>query len=609
MTSVNPRLRSDLRIEEADGGRLIKIAHAGMVGSATFSKSQYHLLTLFDGQRSVAQIARDARNLLDQRVSAADVESLLETLRSLGLVEDPRGRSRPGGLAPAQEATDWFGSGVPHEMSDLDDDGPTSMNPLNIGEADGWQLPAAPERRTDVAELVRAAKALRNNDLPDEAAEHVRQALLLAPKDPEALALMAELSGQPTAAEELADMDLVEEPGGDVSAAPESNQVKDAQADGAEAAAPEVQDETEATQTEEGDGAEQDEAIIEANIRRRRRRWLRFLIGLAVLGVIIGALHLIPFELRINEQCLLEPTKRVMIRARVKGLLKVVNVQESSLVQKGAPVAQLDDLEYQAEVKKVQAKLQVAEAELKKLRLGARKEEISQARQVVATKATEVSFAQRDYQRQSKLSRQNLVSKEKLDAASRDLAVRQRELAEAQAALRLLMAGSRKEVVEAKQAEIRQLMAELDYKKLQLEFTKVVSPITGRVVTPRMEEKANTYVDSGTPICEVVDTLTMRAEILVPERELDAIRPGQKVEVKVRSYPERSFFGKVVFIAPKVDKGAITNTLRVISLLENPEHLLKPEMTGQAKIYCGKRSVLALAVRRFMRWVRVEFVL
>jgi HlyD family secretion protein len=620
MSSGNPKLRTDLRIQEADQGRLVKIAHRGMVGSATFSKGQYHLLTLIDGQRTPAQIARDARRLLDQRINTFDVEALLETLGSLGLLEEEnQPPHRPGGLSPTLESTEWF----VEDLKGEDDDGPTTLSledklqqvpsqplplPGRTPQAPPPRTPAPPTRRKDVAELVNAARALRNNELPDDARQYVQQALALDPADAEAQALERELSGQgePTAvtSREEPGADVIEVAGAD--AVEEASESSEPTKTGAEPAAAPSEEEAPVDAAEE---AERDEAIIEANIRKRRRRWLRFLIFLLILGAIGVGLHFVPYELTINEQCILEPTKRVMIRARVKGLLKTVYVQESSLVQKGALVAQLDDLEYAAEVKKVHAKLQVAQAELKKLRLGARKEEVAQARQVVATKATEVSYAQRDYQRQAKLSRQNLVSREKLDAASRELAVRQRELAEANAALRLLMAGSRKEVVEAKDAEIRQLMAELDYKKLQLDFTKVSSPITGRVVTPRMEEKANTYVDSGTPICEVVDTLTMRAEVLVPERELDAIRVGQRVEVKVRSYPERSFFGKVIFIAPKVDKGAITNTLRVLSLLENPEHLLKPEMTGQAKIRCGKRSVLSLIMRRFLRWVRVEFVL
>jgi hypothetical protein len=45
----------------------------------------------------------------------------------------------------------------------------------------------------------------------------------------------------------------------------------------------------------------------------------------------------------------------------------------------------------------------------------------------------------------------------------------------------------------------------------------------------------------------------------------------------------------------------------VITQLDNAEHLLKPEMTGNAKIYCGEQRLLDLVTRRLVRFIRVEF--
>ena len=41
--------------------------------------------------------------------------------------------------------------------------------------------------------------------------------------------------------------------------------------------------------------------------------------------------------------------------------------------------------------------------------------------------------------------------------------------------------------------------------------------------------------------------------------------------------------------------------------LENPGLLLKPQMTGIAKIHCGERRAMDLVTRRLVRYVRVEF--
>ena len=73
--------------------------------------------------------------------------------------------------------------------------------------------------------------------------------------------------------------------------------------------------------------------------------------------------------------------------------------------------------------------------------------------------------------------------------------------------------------------------------------------------------------------------------------------------------PEKTFEGKVLAIATtaaqKGDGGA-GSTVLVLTQLDNASLLLKPDMTGNAKILCGKRAVFALATRRIARYFRVE---
>ena len=100
------------------------------------------------------------------------------------------------------------------------------------------------------------------------------------------------------------------------------------------------------------------------------------------------------------------------------------------------------------------------------------------------------------------------------------------------------------------------------------------------------------------------------SEIAVPEKELADVATGQKVVLKARAFPQESFEGNVVAIAPMVSKQENTineRTILVITKLENPSLLLKPEMSGNAKIYCGERRLIEIATRRFVRFFRVEF--
>src|SRR5262249_58908123 len=110
-------------------------------------------------------------------------------------------------------------------------------------------------------------------------------------------------------------------------------------------------------------------------------------------------------------------------------------------------------------------------------------------------------------------------------------------------------------------------------------------------------------------IVEVHEVATVRAEIAVPEREIGDVKVGQTVIVKARAFPERALEGRVTAIAPaamKDEEAWRGKVFRVTTALDNPDHLLRPEMTGTAKIYCGQRRPFDLLIRRVARPVRGE---
>jgi HlyD family secretion protein len=88
------------------------------------------------------------------------------------------------------------------------------------------------------------------------------------------------------------------------------------------------------------------------------------------------------------------------------------------------------------------------------------------------------------------------------------------------------------------------------------------------------------------------------------------VKVGQSVALKARAYPQADFQGVVTAIAPvarQEDDGQPARTILVLTEFANPSFLLKPEMTGNAKISTGKRRIIDLMTRRFARYIRVEF--
>ena len=205
----------------------------------------------------------------------------------------------------------------------------------------------------------------------------------------------------------------------------------------------------------------------------------------------------------------------------------------------------------------------------------------------------------------------NQVLYDDLADFQKELAVTEKELDEAQGRLSVLLAGSRKEEIEATEAEIGRLTAQQRLLEEQLLLMRVVSPHAGVITTPRMKEKVGQLVSKGTLIAEVHDLRTIEAEIAVPEQEIADVQVGQPVVLKARSYPTESFEGTVTAIAPAavrpdeaLDQKKI---IRVITKIDNAPLLLKSQMTGNAKVYSGKRSIAELMTRRLVRYLRVEF--
>jgi multidrug resistance efflux pump len=216
----------------------------------------------------------------------------------------------------------------------------------------------------------------------------------------------------------------------------------------------------------------------------------------------------------------------------------------------------------------------------------------------------------------------DMVQADQLEGLQKELANAERESATAAGRLQLLRAGSRKEQVDATRAEVERLETEKRFLEEQLALIDVPSPIDGIVATPQrlVAELKGQFVHKGELIAKVFEMRTITAEIAIPEKEIADVTVGQDVALKVRAYPQRIFRGKVTAIAttasgggplsaapaaPEREPGA--RTILVTTQLENHSLLLKPEMTGKAKVLCGKRRLFDLLSRRISRTVKVEF--
>jgi multidrug resistance efflux pump len=133
---------------------------------------------------------------------------------------------------------------------------------------------------------------------------------------------------------------------------------------------------------------------------------------------------------------------------------------------------------------------------------------------------------------------------------------------------------------------------------------------------------AHQLVKKGDLVAKVFEMKTIEVETPVSEKEIADVRTGQTVALKVRAYPDLTFYGKVASIATttagqassqgKETAAASTEdftgkTVLVTTRIDNSSLLLKPGMTGNAKILCGQQRIIDLITRRIARTFKVEF--
>lgn len=129
----------------------------------------------------------------------------------------------------------------------------------------------------------------------------------------------------------------------------------------------------------------------------------------------------------------------------------------------------------------------------------------------------------------------------------------------------------------------------------------------GIVASPYLRNRLGDYLGKGNVLCEIVSEGTVLIEMPVPEKEIDAVRVGLPITVKVRSFPKRRYEAHVKNIAPVAAANGLERTIIVQGELENPDGSLRAGMTGVGKILCGKRRIAEIASRRIIRWLRTEF--
>ncbi len=273
----------------------------------------------------------------------------------------------------------------------------------------------------------------------------------------------------------------------------------------------------------------------------------------------------------------IEPITKVEIKCKASGIVKKLYVEYGDRVKQGQLLAQLDKAEIQAQVAQSQAGLEAAEANLT-----SSKADFERAK--VDAEGPDVPLLKRAYDRAEGMAKDGVVSVSALDDAQKnyEMSLNKQNVAKAQVTVL-------KAKVAQAQANVAQDQANLKQLEEQLSYTDIVSPIDGIVLSRDVEigDAVSSILVLGstaTLVMTLGDTSEVYVKGKVDESDIGKVYLGQPARIKVESFKDKTFTGKVTKISPMgVEKDNVT-TFEVRVSINNPEGVLKAMMTANAEI-------------------------
>ncbi|WP_286900393.1 macrolide transporter subunit MacA [Achromobacter sp. UBA2119] len=264
----------------------------------------------------------------------------------------------------------------------------------------------------------------------------------------------------------------------------------------------------------------------------------------------------------------IDAIERVSVGAQATGQLKSLKVELGDRVKKGQLVAEIDDLTQQNELRNAEAALQTRRAE--------------RAAKVATLKQAELAF-----KRQRMMLAADASSREAYETAEATLAVTRAEIA-------------------SLDAQIAQAEIQVDTARVNLGYTRIVSPMDGMVVAVVTKEgQTVNSIQSAPTIIKVaqVDTMTIKAQI--SEADVTRVKPGLPVYFTILGEPDERYRATLRAVEPAPDSiqkddaassltsSTSTSTSAAVYYnglfdVPNPDEKLRISMTAQVFIVLGE---------------------
>ncbi len=177
----------------------------------------------------------------------------------------------------------------------------------------------------------------------------------------------------------------------------------------------------------------------------------------------------------------------------------------------------------------------------------------------------------------------------RLDPAEYEAGLRlaRAELRVAEAGLAKAKEGFGKADVSIAEAKVELAQARLALAQNRLDATLIRAPINGTILVKRADVGTlinPSAIQGSASLCEMADLRNVEVELWVQERDLAKIEKGQKCQVRLEAFPQKTYRGSVARLLPIADKARGAVGIRVRVEIPNGDESFRPEMAAVVSI-------------------------
>ena len=292
----------------------------------------------------------------------------------------------------------------------------------------------------------------------------------------------------------------------------------------------------------------------------------------------------------------IQPKTQVNISANTTGRVTRLAVEEGQRVKAGQFLLEIDPRSLEGQLQRGEASVAAAQSSLQQAYTN-----VEQAR-------ANLELAQQTLKRQQDLWKDGLTTKQDLERAQNEVAVRETDLK------------ARQQEIQTREQQIRQEQAGLATTRYNLNQVILNSPIDG-LVTRRNIEQGETAVmgtmnNAGTVLLTIADMSVLEAEVEVDETDIPTVSLGQAAKITIDAVPDRTFKGHVTEIGNSPSQTAAggnaaggqrqATTFLVKITIDEPVPDVRPGFTTTAEITTATKSnvvavpIQALTVREML---------